>query len=137
MSQNNYSQFFLLFSKLQQIGYTQERDEIIYCHTSGRTTSLKELTDVEYKDMITWMSHILTRETAVNAEKETRQRRKVIALFCQMGYVKQERADMYRINQWCINYGHLKKSLNYYKGVDLVKLVNQAEKVYESFVKKL
>ena len=67
--------------------------------------------------------------------KENRQRRKVIALFCQMEYVSNKKADMVRINDWCIKYGHRHVDLSNYYGADLTALVSQVEKVYASFIK--
>ena len=66
---------------------------------------------------------------------ENKQRRKVIALFCQMEYVANKKADMVRINAWCVKYGHQHKELNYYYGAELAALVSQVERVYHTFLK--
>lgn len=66
---------------------------------------------------------------------ELRQKRKIIALFCQMEYVKNKKADMQRINDWCIKYGQNHKDLNNTYGAQLTALVSQVEKVHTTFVK--
>lgn len=134
---NKYAEFFVLFSALKEIGYPLDRDDLIHQFTSGTQTSLKKLTPTEYRDILTWMNLQLSNHRTKRNYKETRQKRKVIALFCQMDYLKEDKADMDRINAWCESHGHLKVKLNGYSGTNLTKLVSQAERVYTSFISAL
>jgi hypothetical protein len=62
-------------------------------------------------------------------------RRKVIALFARMDYVKNGKADMKRINQWCCTSGMYHKVLNQHNAFELTQLVSQVEKVFRSWMK--
>lgn len=137
LSTNKYAQFFALYQQLRNIGMPSERDEIVFQFTSGRTTSLKDLSPQEYKELVHWMSQLYESKHVKYKEIEDRQRKKVIALFCQMGYTKGDKPDMERINTWCATYGPIKRYLNYHSGANLTKLVTQAEKVYNSFIERL
>lgn len=130
----NYSTYFAIEKKFKRIGVTIERDEMIHDFSNGKKDSLKALSDSEYQDFIRYLNQFF--KSQVNIQSETKQKRKIIALFAQMGYLTDDnKADMQRINNWCIQYGHLHCNLNGYKGSDLVKLVTQAEEVYNTFIR--
>lgn len=92
--------------------------------------SIKEL---EHRELIKLIDEMKRSIYEINV-KEIRQRKKVIALFCQMEYVANKKADMERINAWCVKYGHKHKELNDYYGAELTALVSQVEKVYSTFI---
>ena len=64
-------------------------------------------------------------------------RKKLIHLAKEMGYTKDGKADMDKINAWCLHYGYGKKELNKYAYNELPKLLSQFEKVYEYYIKNL
>ena len=132
-----YKQFFTVFKKLTSIGHKESRQELVYQFTSGRTESLRDLTTSEYKSLVYFLNESFQALNQKVIQAETNKKRKVIALFCQMGYKVGAQADINRINAWCISHGHLKKRLNYYSGADLNKLVTQAELVYKSFIQSV
>ncbi len=132
-----YPQFFAIYAKLKAIGYPYERDELIYQFTNGRTSSIKELTAHDYRELINWMYSIYNVENEKALVSEAKQKRKIIALFCQMGYTNGDKPDYQRIDDWCAKSGPIKQRLNYHKGKDLNTLVTQAEKVYQSFIKSV
>jgi hypothetical protein len=45
------------------------------------------------------------------------------------------KADMARINAWCMKYGQYKKELNKHNEKELAHLVTQFESAYKSFLK--
>jgi hypothetical protein len=47
------------------------------------------------------------------------------------------KADMQRIDQWCMKYGHLHAPLNDHLGADLAKLVTTFKKVYDNYLDQL
>jgi hypothetical protein len=47
------------------------------------------------------------------------------------------RIDMERVNAWCVKHGYLHKKLNAYTYEELPKLVTQAKKYLEWYLKKL
>lgn len=130
----NYSTYFAIENKIKRMGVPLERDEWIEQFTEGKKNGLTQLTPNEYREFIVFMNQILKTES-VQKDRELVQRRKVIALFAQMGYVTEDlKSDMQRIHNWCIQYGHLHKDLNHYTGADLTKLVTQAQEVYNTFI---
>lgn len=137
-STNKYGRFFAIFAEMQSLGFKGDRTDLLWEFSRGKFTSLTELSSFKYTEFINWTSSKLAKLRSERTESETKKKRKVIALFRQMGYViADNKADMVRINEWCCSYGHLKTHLNGYSGEDLTKLVNQAESVYKSFIKAL
>lgn len=133
----NYSTYFAIEKKIKRMGIPLERNEWIAQFTEGKKSGLTQLTPHEYREFIIFMNQIL-KVDSVQKQKEIKQRRKVIALFAQMGYITDEqKSDMQRIHDWCIKYGHLHKDLNAYTGSDLTKLVTQAQEVYNTFIRDL
>lgn len=132
---SKFAQYFALEKQLKATGYKADRSDLIADYTGNRSTSLKELTPHEYNGLIRFMNEQLQPFKQKQEDKNRRQRRKVIALFCNMHYVTADgKADMKRINDWCIKYGHLHVELTYYSGADLTRLVSQAENTYKTFI---
>lgn len=130
----NFSTYFAIEKKMKRIGVQLDRSEWISIFTDGSKTSLSTLTPTEYREFIVFMNQSLKKEQ-ISTDRELKQRRKVIALFAQMGYVTAElKSDMQRINQWCVQYGHKHVELNHYHGADLTKLVSQAQEAYNTFI---
>jgi len=130
----NFSTYFAIEKKMKRIGVQLDRSEWISIFTDGSKTSLSNLTPSEYREFIVFMNQSLKKEQ-ISTDRELKQRRKVIALFAQMGYVTAElKSDMQRINQWCVQYGHKHVELNHYHGADLTKLVSQAQEAYNTFI---
>lgn len=139
-----YKEYFAIESKIKKQGFDIERSDVIRQFSNGRKQGLSQLTAFEYQELLRWLNRkfgndrTTTSKTTQNHpefnEKEDRQKKKIIALFCKMGYVKDDKADIYRINGWAMKYGHLHKKMNDYHGADLTMLVSQAEEVYKTFV---
>lgn len=134
---SKYAAYFAIEKKLSRLGVTQERSEWIDQFTDGTKNSLTELTEAEYRDFLHFLNEVVNSQSK-SADKAVKQRRKIIALFCQMGYVNAEaKPDMDRINEWTEKYGHLHKKLNYYTGSDLNKLVTQSQECYSTFIRDI
>lgn len=130
----NFSTYFAIEKKMKRIGVQLDRSEWVSIFTDGSKSSLTTLTPTEYREFIVFMNQSLKKEQ-ISTDRELKQRRKVIALFAQMGYVTEEmKSDMKRINEWCVKYGHKHVELNHYHGADLTKLVSQAQETYNSFI---
>lgn len=132
----NYATYFAIEKQLKSAGASVDRKDLIHAFTEGVKNSLKDLTEYEYREFIKHMNALLQKAKTSGGPAD-RQRKKIIALFCNMGYVKDGSADMKSIHSWCEKYGHLKVNLNGYHGADLTKLVSQAEEVYNSFIRDL
>ncbi len=70
--------------------------------------------------------------------------RKIISMAHELGWQlpnlenpAKPKADMKRINGWCVNYGFLHKKLNDYTKDELVPLVTQFENMYLKELKKV
>jgi hypothetical protein len=133
----SYKQYFAIEKQIKQLGVDIDRDEIIHNVTAGRKDSLRDLTAAEYRELIYAMNQLLGNSNSAKFKKMDKQRKKIIALLCKVGYTKNGVADMPRINQWCEKYGYLHKSLNSYTEKELPFLVSQAENVYKKFIKSL
>lgn len=137
---SSYKEYFAIESRLKNQGFDVERSDIILQFSNGKKKGLSQLTHWEYKELLVWLNLRFSVPKVSSAKEkfidgaENLQRRKIIALFAKMGYVKEGKSDMYRINGWCMNYGHLHKMINDYHGADLTKLVSQAEQVYKTFI---
>lgn len=120
-----------LFALLGEAGIkdTDDRHALIHTYTGGRTSSTKNLTDKEGLSIIEDISKMFP----TNAPD--RMRKKVIALFRSMGVETQGKADMVKIDDWCVQYGHKHRPLNDYRVKELPKLISQVQKVYEDWLK--
>jgi len=121
-----------LFATLRKVGIkdSDERHALIGTYTEGRTESTRDLTDNEALDLIRDLGQ------SPQAAKSDRMRKKVIALFRSMGVEANGKADMVKIDDWCIQYGYLHKGLNKYATKELPKLISQVEKIYEKWLQK-
>jgi len=135
----NYKAYFAAEKQLNERGFNLPRKEIIEMATGGRKHSLKALSPFEYNEVLRSINQIIFRQPKEEEEAEAnKMRRKIIALFAKQGWRTTEgKSDMNRINNWCINYGKFKKSLNQHTNSELPQLISQVEKVYQSFIETL
>lgn len=139
---SNFKTYFAIEKKIKAQGFDIEREDIISQFTEGKKSGLSTLTPTEYRELIKWMNGRFPSEKTVKTPtpaqaKINLQRRKIISIFRQMGYEQNGKADMARIYKWVEDYGYLKKPLNKYQLNEIPRLVYQAEKVLESFVKSI
>ena len=110
-------------------------------YSDGRTEHISELTTKEAFALI----KSLYNPDPEMMDRFNAMRRKIISNAYEMGWVKvvvaggkQElKADMDRIDQWCLQYGVIKKTLNKYTFAELSKIVTQFGKVHSDFLKQL
>ena len=131
-----YSKYFAIEKKMKAAGMHVDRAEIIADFTEGRTESLRELSSTDYRELTNYMSAILG-DNKFKPNKADRMRKKVIALLCQCGYTLNDKPDMQRINEWCVNRGHGKCELNNYKEQSLPALIFQAEQMLNKTIEQL
>jgi len=137
---SDYRTYFEIEKRLNELGANLNRVELIETYTEGRKNSLKELSAWEYKTFCNWLSQRLASTQAEHARGNSpanRMRHKIIALFAKMDYVNDDRADMDRINKWCVKYGQYHKQLNDHNAQELIKLTAQVEQVYKSYLLSL
>lgn len=130
-----------------KLGLDKEgKAELVSQYSNGRTNSSTGLSFEEAGQML----HDLTpgpsprergAQTPAGSQKAhgVRMRRQIIAIFHEMGahLPGTAKIDMERVNAWCTNQGHDKKPLNDYTYEELPKLVGQAKKYLEWYLKKV
>ena len=131
-----YSRYFAIEKKMKTAGMHVDRAELIANFTEGRTESLRELSATDYREFTNHLSAMLG-DAQMKDTKANRMRKKVIALLCQCGYTRNDKPDMKRINEWCINRGHGKCELNEYREEILPALIYQAEQMLNKTIEQL
>lgn len=121
-------QMHTLLSKLGLLAFKQDMMDWA-CIDERYPTSSKELYQTEAQAII---DELMRRD--VKADK---MRKKVIANCRQAGMSINGSADMQRIYQWVLKYGHAKKELNKYTWAELPTLINQSEALLKSYLKRV
>lgn len=85
----NYARFYTLLKKLPGA----DKETLVYCSTSGRTTSLREMTSKEYGDMCASMEELTEWKTQVKKKRSL-----CLKLMQQAGI---DTTDWQRINDFC------------------------------------
>jgi len=134
----SFAPFFTILNKLKKAGYTLTKEELISNWTSGRTESIRSLSDFEHDQLIKHMNKKLvelgvSNKPSESYQKANKMRRKIISQFHIMKYEDATKAA----ENWAKKKGYLKKDLNSYTLAELPELVWQAEKACESFLSNI
>lgn len=127
-------QLILINTLISKLNINKDTKEtMVLGFTLGRSISTKDLTQSEASDLI---KHLKSLDpTEASAEK---MRRAIIAMAHEMKWqLANGKADMQRINQWCIRYGGKNKDLNAYHFKELHNLVTAFKQMYLKFLGKL
>jgi len=125
-----FRQMMSLFTKLNLQG---RRHAWAFEYSQGRTESTKELYADEVTAIIKGLEVYFKEQDVAN-----QMRRKIIAKAHLMQWeVKGGKADMERIDKWCINNGPYKKELNKHTVKELGILVSVFDKVYKQYMNKV
>ncbi|MBN2668768.1 MAG: hypothetical protein JXR60_06020 [Bacteroidales bacterium] len=133
----SYKAYFTIEKKLKAQGFVGERADLIEQFTDGKKSSLRELTDRQYKAFIIWLTNQASGNSSNTKEDWQKSpanimRRKVYSLFItKMDYSEDE------FNAWLLKYGKFHKPLQEHSEHELVQLTSQAEAVYKSWVKEI
>lgn len=126
------------FTKIRQfnallttLGMQDEKRYLIAEASAGRTSSTKELTLPEMDGLIAQLNS-LTPKTVKPGDK---QRKRIISMAHELGWRNTGKADMPRINEWCISTGQYKKPLMEHSVEELSNLVAQFTKMYNAYFK--
>lgn len=92
----NYRRFYALFRRLTERGDREEcRRQLVAQYTMGRTTSLREMEESEYKEMCRGIEEILG-----NREELKKKRSVCLKLMQELGV---ETYDWSRVDRYCSN----------------------------------
>lgn len=110
---------------LNQMGMIEEKGNLVYSISGGRTTSSRELTKDEARLFIQYLSE---------NDPNERMRRKVFALAYESGIIwgdtpGDKKMNAAKINQFLLRSGTVKKELNKLNKSELVKVVSQFEQI--------
>lgn len=120
---------------LGKLGLTNQKANIIAGITNGRTESSKELNPIEVGELIKWLQVEDKRMFDKQKEQCNQMRRKILAKAHRIGWeLSDGKADVQRVNNWCIEKSYLKKPLNDYTFAELPELVSQFDKVYNYYI---
>lgn len=124
-----------LFAVLATIGMREEEDrhQLVYSFTKGRTRSTSDLSDYEAEQLINELE-------SKKYQGANKMRRKIISMAYEMKwgapYTEESRKEAVRsIDAWCMKSGYIKKPLNDFTYDELPKLVTQFQEVYKSYLK--
>jgi hypothetical protein len=130
--------FKRLMALLTKTGLQGRRHAICWDYSKGRTESSKELTDREMLSVIDALE-----KGFKELDRCDQMRKKIISMAHEMGWnyavagMIKPKADMKRIDDWCIKFGMFHKRLNGHNYGELVRLVSQFETFYKSFLERL
>lgn len=113
---------------MSEMGIDEEtRKMMVSQATAGRTDSSSKMYRTEMSTLLDHLKSLNTDET--NSDKADRLRKKIISMAHEMSWESlQGRADMERINNWCIKYGKYHRPLNDHSILELGILITQFER---------
>lgn len=119
----------------------EDQKKIVQENTGGRTTSTRELTDSEARQILAQLKSLDGASTREDQEKAKadKMKRNIIRMAHEMGWkIKgSSKIDMKRLNDWCTKSGYLHKPLDNHIYSELPKLVTQFQIVHKGFLNKL
>ena len=125
-----------LYATLNKLGAMEDRHELVYSFTEGRTSDTRELSDSEVDGILsrlTGSEHKSRVAPEGNKMEGHQSRRRILSLCYQIGWTVYDPGkgkmvvDMKRLESWCIQYGHMHQPLMDYRPHELGKLVTQFE----------
>lgn len=126
-----------LINKLQ---LQSQKENIVLGFSNQRTGHVSELSSSECNALIAWL-----KSQDSDEQRAEKMRRKIIAIARSIGWEKKvvqpngsivAKADMQRIDEFCVSKGYLHKKLNQYIYTQLPILVSQFEAVQKSYLNK-
>lgn len=128
-----------LHAELNRTGLMPKKADLVSGITKGRTESSRELTTMEANELINWLR--TQPDIHLQDPRCEKMRRKIIGLAWEMNWTYKAnglvKADVKRINQWCIRSGYLHKPFNDYSYNELPKLLSQFQAVHKSYLETL
>ena len=130
----NYRHYFALEKRLQKAGYDIDRADLVQELTKGRTSSLRELTHIEYTNLINQMRAFSANRATYNIEIESKRKRSQVLAIATLTGLKDPN-DFRKFNAFMKDRSILKKPLNQYKLSELDALVQQFRGIEANYKK--
>lgn len=114
----------------------EQKEELVYKHTKGRTSSSSAMLVHECQALINELQVIANKiPKSTEDQKKDRQRKKMFSIARELGWTKDGKVEVKRLYEWVEKYGYLHpKHLNDYTLQELPKLLTQFEYVLRSKV---
>lgn len=114
----------------------EQKEEFVYKHTNGRTTSSSGMLVHECQALINELQVTANKLPKSQDEKSKNdQRRKLFSIAHELGWTKGGKVDSERLDEWVKKYGHRHpQKLNDYSLQELPRLITQFEYVLKSKV---
>jgi hypothetical protein len=126
------STFLRMIKALNDTNQYGRRHDYAYRHSTRRTESTKELYDDEMMAVIEELEEAFKCFDMCDV-----MRKKIISKAHQMNWEIEGKADMQRINDWCVEHGPYKKLLMRHDVKELGILVSVFDKVYKHYMNKI
>lgn len=107
------------------IGKHDAKDAIVLAHTNGRTTSISELTKAEASAII----NQFTKKSEVS--NEDNKRKKVIHYAHLLGWEKEGKVDMERLNNFLVSSSGFGLQINQLSANQLNKIISQLQAIHK------
>jgi len=120
---------------------TDEKADMVYSYTGGRTRTSREMLATECSRMTDHLQKIYNErkaksKTAIPDDPANRMRRKVLSICHEMNWRKDGKIDWPHLNEWMLKYSYLHKELNAYTEQELPKLITQFENLLRTYYAK-
>ena len=131
-----------LYSTYKNKGLTENRRDIVFNFTHGRTDNSSELTTAEIVELINILEGKVT-ETDKSKKKASKTINKLLSLCHTYGWRKLNKtgdkyiADIDSLNSWLIKYGKYHKTLKEHSLYELGIVTTQFEKVVNQLLKSI
>ena len=130
-----------IFTACKELGVDDDgRSELVIGITDGRSSSCKDLTFQEAKQLIEHLNKLLNRPKPTlneRARQADNMRKKILGFFHEMNYRIKGKIDMEKVEETILKKGYLKKPLNAYTYNELPKLVTQMQAIRNSYIKNV
>jgi hypothetical protein len=134
-------QIFMARGLLANAGLTDEDKKlIVLSHTGNRTESLTECNKEESAEVMRY----LLNYNKIEQSPADKMRGKILSLAHDMHWTKNKKADIDRVNNWCVKYSGFKLPLRHIPGkglpdgqiadADLPKVVTAFQKMVDSYL---
>jgi hypothetical protein len=128
----------VLHSLISELKLTDDKADLVYEATKGRTTSSALLSEGECKHLIEWLNTKKTQARINQDDVSNTMRRKILSICHEMQWHDAEtnEIDWGGLNNWLLKYGYLHKLLHEYTAQELPKLITQFEELLRHYYQK-
>ena len=145
---NPYARFYASYNTSVKCGNSASKEEVVFEFTGGRTTSLRELSEVELNDLIDQLNQKsairhaqgpqCTKKYSKDETARNTMRRAIIAQFHCAGRDGVRAAKAWAEKQGAtIDHVNIKRRFNDYTQPELISLIKKAEKMRVSDMKTI